>query len=372
VLRSPGKPLDASVRTSMEGRFRHDFGDIRVHADTPAAESAAAVSAEAYTVGRDLVFGHGRFAPSTPSGRRLLAHELAHAVQQSGRGDSSGPIEVVPDDHPSELEARRAEGDLEAGGALVSHDSRPKLQRATREPSAAPGPSDAGPIPAPVPTPTPAAGLAPVAPSFICGPDVTAPLTGALSALRSAWAGWNADQKDEACWALENAYCGPDAWDIVELHNNRWISAAYQPLGCATTGATPHCGESVQVGTDCHFAPGVNYVVFGAMCKLCDIWPSTMKLMIWGHKVHWSGMDPDYESSKRWAQAGYDGWPASATPAGDRNNCWPSCAAPPPSAFDFHWFPSHTTETVGSGCPPALLGHRAMRDNPPDIGTMPM
>ena len=115
------------------------------------------------------------------------------------------------------------------------------------------------------------------------------------------------------------------AWDIVQLHNNRWISAVYQPLGCATTGATPHCGESVQVGSDCHFAPGVNYVVFGAMCKLCDIWPSTMKLMIWGHKVHWSGMDPDYESSKRWAQAGYDGWPASATPAGDRNNCSPPC-----------------------------------------------
>jgi hypothetical protein len=120
VLRSPGEPLETGLRTSMEGRFRHDFGNVRVHADTLAAESAAAVNAEAYTVGQELVFARGRFAPSTPSGRRLLAHELAHAVQQSGTGDSSGPIEVVPDDHPSELAARRAEGNLEATGALVS------------------------------------------------------------------------------------------------------------------------------------------------------------------------------------------------------------------------------------------------------------
>jgi hypothetical protein len=188
-----------------------------------------------------------------------------------------------------------------------------------------------------------------------------------MSALRGAWAGWNADQQDDACWALKNLQCGPDAWDIVQLHNNRWISAAYQPLGCATTGATPHCGESIQVGSDCHFAPGVNYVVFGAMCNLCDIWPSTMKLMIWAHKVHWSGMDPDYESAKRWAQAGYDGWPASATPAGDRNNCSPSCPAASPPAFAFHWFPNHTTEGVGSRCPPALELHHSIRDNPPDF-----
>ena len=356
----------------MEGRFRHDFGDIRVHADTQAAESAAAVDAEAYTVGRDLVFGDGRFAPSTPTGRRLLAHELAHAVQQSGSDVGTGPIEVMPENHPSEAEAQRAAMSSETGASINIAGPTARLQRAIRGRESVPGPSDAGPIPAPAPTPTPTPPPAPAVPAFVCGPDVTAPLTGALSDLRSAWAGWNADQQDDACWALENLQCGPDAWDIVQLHNNRWISAVYQPLGCATTGATPHCGESIQVGSDCHFAPGVNYVVFGAMCKLCDIWPSTMKIMIWGHKVHWSGMDPDYESSKRWAQAGYDGWPASATPGGDRNNCSPSCTAPPPSAFDFHWFPSHTTETVGSDCPPALRGHRAMRDNPPDYSSMPL
>jgi hypothetical protein len=366
VLRSPGEPLEAGLRTSMEGRFRHDFGNVRVHADTLAAESAAAVNAEAYTVGQELVFGRGRFAPSTPSGRRLLAHELAHAVQQLGTGDSSGPIEVVPDDHPSELAARRAEGNLEATGALVSDDSRSRLQRATREPSAAP---DAGPVPGPAPTPTPAV---PVAPAFVCGPDVTAPLAGAMSALRSAWAGWTADQRDDARWALQNIACAPDAWDIVELHNNLWISRDYQPLGCATTGTTPHCGESVQVGGECHFAPGVNYVLFGAMCKLCDIWPATMNLMIYAHKVHWTGMDPDYDSAKRWARAGYEGWPASAAPVGDRNNCASSCPAAAPSAFDFHWFPNHETEGVGSDCRPALRGHHAMRDNPPDFGSMPM
>lgn len=353
----------------MEARFRHDFANIRVHADSRAAESAKAVEAEAYTVGRDVVFGRGRFTPSTQAGRRLLAHELAHAVQQSGNGSGSGPIEVAPDDHPGELEAQRVAMDTEAADRVGTHDSRARLQRATRERTSTPSPPDAGPIPAPAPAPTPATTPAPATvpapPAFFCGPDVTAALTGVLSALRAAWTGWSADQQDDACWALQNISCGGDAWDIVELHNNRWISAGYQPLGCATTGATPHCGESIQVGADCHFAPGVNYVVFGAMCRLCNIWPSTMKLMIYAHKVHWGGMDPDYESAKRWAQAGYDGWPASATPAGDRNNCSPSCPVPYGGVFDFHWYPNHATETVGSQCPPALVEHRAIRAAPP-------
>src|SRR5262249_31734196 len=83
VLNSPGQPLDADTRAFMEPRFEHDFSHVRVHTDAKAAESARAVDALAYTVGRDVVFGSGRFQPNTSVGQQLLAHELTHVLQQS-------------------------------------------------------------------------------------------------------------------------------------------------------------------------------------------------------------------------------------------------------------------------------------------------
>jgi len=82
VLSSPGQSLDAGTRAFMEPRFGHDFSGVRVHTDRRAAESARAVNALAYTVGRDVVFGTGQYAPGTSEGRGLLAHELTHVVQQ--------------------------------------------------------------------------------------------------------------------------------------------------------------------------------------------------------------------------------------------------------------------------------------------------
>ena len=83
VGRGGGTPLDPGTRTFMEARLGHDFGQVRVHADPAAARSAAGLSAMAYTVGSDVVFGAGRYAPDTPSGKKLLAHELTHVVQQT-------------------------------------------------------------------------------------------------------------------------------------------------------------------------------------------------------------------------------------------------------------------------------------------------
>jgi hypothetical protein len=83
VLRSSGQPLDPATRSFMEPRFGHDFSRIRVHDDDQAAQSARAVNARAYTVGPSVVFGAGEYAPGSEYGRRLLAHELAHVVQQS-------------------------------------------------------------------------------------------------------------------------------------------------------------------------------------------------------------------------------------------------------------------------------------------------
>jgi hypothetical protein len=83
VLNSPGQPLDQSLRDFFEPRFGHDFSQVRVHSDAKAAESARAVNALAYTVGQDVVFGLGQYAPAAGEGQNLLAHELAHVVQQS-------------------------------------------------------------------------------------------------------------------------------------------------------------------------------------------------------------------------------------------------------------------------------------------------
>ncbi len=82
VLSSPGQPLDAATRAYMEPRFGHDFSGVRVHVDAKAAESAQAVNALAYTVGKDVVFGAGYSSQGTVEGQKLLAHELAHTLQQ--------------------------------------------------------------------------------------------------------------------------------------------------------------------------------------------------------------------------------------------------------------------------------------------------
>jgi hypothetical protein len=89
VLSTPGRPLDSVLRHDMEQRFGYDFSHVRVHSGGAAEQSARDVDAQAYTVGHDIVFGTGRDAPRTDAGRRLLAHELTHVVQQSGTGRSA-------------------------------------------------------------------------------------------------------------------------------------------------------------------------------------------------------------------------------------------------------------------------------------------
>jgi hypothetical protein len=84
VLRSPGQPLEAATRTFMEPRFGRDFSQVRIHTDSKAAESARAVNARAYTVGRNIVFGFKEYSPSNEQGRRLIGHELTHVAQNAG------------------------------------------------------------------------------------------------------------------------------------------------------------------------------------------------------------------------------------------------------------------------------------------------
>ena len=108
ALRSPGQPLDRHSRAFFEPRFGSDLSQVRVHADARAAESAHAVTARAYTVGQRVVFGRGQYAPQTADGRRLLAHELAHTLQQRGGAATlrRGPDPSGPPPAPPGLESR--------------------------------------------------------------------------------------------------------------------------------------------------------------------------------------------------------------------------------------------------------------------------
>ncbi|MBE9581068.1 MAG: DUF4157 domain-containing protein [Proteobacteria bacterium] len=84
VLASSGTPLEPMLRQDMGQRFGHDFSRVRVHSGMAAEQSTREVNANAYTAGHNVVFGAGRFEPETHEGQRLIAHELAHVVQQSG------------------------------------------------------------------------------------------------------------------------------------------------------------------------------------------------------------------------------------------------------------------------------------------------
>jgi hypothetical protein len=86
TLASPGDQLEPALRHDQERLFGHDFSRVRVHTGASADQSARDVDAHAYTLGHNIVFGAGQFAPSTQWGRRLIAHELTHVVQQSNAG----------------------------------------------------------------------------------------------------------------------------------------------------------------------------------------------------------------------------------------------------------------------------------------------
>jgi hypothetical protein len=132
VLRSPGQPLDRGTREFMESRFGHDFGGVRAHTDTTAARSARAVDALAYTVGNDVVFAHGRYQPATSEGRRLVAHELAHVIQQgSVVQPSRSSLTISAEDSALERQAdHAADSALRSdGGPITFHGASSSLQR---------------------------------------------------------------------------------------------------------------------------------------------------------------------------------------------------------------------------------------------------
>lgn len=135
VLRSPGQPLDVATRAFMEPRFGWDFSKVRVHADERAAESAQAVQARAYTVGRDVVFGAGEFMPGTEAGQRLMGHELVHVVQQ---GSAVGLSRVQPRfGGPVSDSVQQARPTLHTEGRMLSRQPAPPRPLLTSKQAAA-------------------------------------------------------------------------------------------------------------------------------------------------------------------------------------------------------------------------------------------
>jgi hypothetical protein len=158
VLHSPGQPLDTATLGFFEPRFGQDFSSVRVHTDEKAAESARSVNALAYTVGRDVVFGQGQYAPDSHAGRKLLAHELTHTLQPSATGTTaSAKLEVTGVTDDAELEAEAVATAVVEGrsvsptkllGAQLAREVPPDAGKKTEAPPDAgaknEAPSDAG------------------------------------------------------------------------------------------------------------------------------------------------------------------------------------------------------------------------------------
>jgi hypothetical protein len=136
VLRSPGQPLDQATRAFMEPRFGHDLSGVRIHTHAAAAKSAKDINAHAYTSGHNIVFGSGKYTLASFSGRHLIAHELAHVIQQSRIGET---VQRSPDDRPAtdprwrqDEKAARYRGKLLADRILhhgkLSEDARTKIK----------------------------------------------------------------------------------------------------------------------------------------------------------------------------------------------------------------------------------------------------
>lgn len=128
VLGSSGQPLDSQLRATMESRFNHNFADVRVHRDARAGDSAKAVNADAYTVGRHIAFQPHLYAPETPAGQRLLAHELAHVAQQRD-ATPEGPLTLGDPHSAAEAEANRTADSVMRGARPAPHSTTPATLR---------------------------------------------------------------------------------------------------------------------------------------------------------------------------------------------------------------------------------------------------
>lgn len=397
-----GNFLAPDFRRSAEKELGTNLRGVEIRHDDAAALHAERHGALALTEGSKIHFARGMFQPDTSRGRRLIGHEITHAAQQRAHGvrikqakcppqvaglESDPPPLIYDTGTPNLLKVRRERptvgfaqrklnGFLKAYAAgkadcvptanvqkieelrsQLKHADRIEedcvfggnTTRATKMFQLCAGLDDDGKIgtdtwPAlrsfkatqpPGPTPTPKPKPKPKGP--VCGPDVTKAVEDTVSKTRSAFAGWAKAKREDHCDSLDSLRTGGIAWDVVDLHNRDWIYKGYRPT-CATKGATPPCGQTVQVGKGCSYGGSPNYVIFGVMFRLCfnhylgltnvdgvnRFSRNSMNFWISVYKPFSGNLVP----SKNWANAGFSGWPSAKTPAGDRMSCKPVCPSP--------------------------------------------
>jgi len=243
VLHSSGQPLDSKTRDFFEPRFGHDFSKVRVHTDTKAVESARAVNAIAYTVGRDVVFGAGRYSPQTNAGQKLIAHELVHSIQQADMKSKSTQNMLIQ--RATDFNFGNLPEDWEGG----FYGPRKKQKPYTGK--------------------------------YVCGPDVTTPVRNVLNRMETYFSGLTHDKKVAHCEALHSfkPWVSLGAWDINPLYCNNadWLDDLTLKGVCDIPGdgqtdcsePSNDCKHSVRDHGKCVLAGTLNYFTWGQMHRLC-------------------------------------------------------------------------------------------------------
>ncbi|WP_222928165.1 DUF4157 domain-containing protein [Luteimonas viscosa] len=126
VLSRPAEALPGPLNTDLARHYGRDFADVRIHADAEAGAAALAVGAEAFTVGHDIVFAPGAYRPASADGRRLVAHEAAHVMQQDAQAATTGPLRVDAQDSAAERDAARASSEFGAPGPRTPQTPTPR------------------------------------------------------------------------------------------------------------------------------------------------------------------------------------------------------------------------------------------------------
>lgn len=257
----PAQSMPQSVSARLGEAFGTDVSHVRIHADEGAAQAAAALSAHAYTIGQDVYFAAGRYAPTDASGFHLLAHEVAHTVQHRAGTAAARhfKLDVSTPGDTAEIEAERAADSAASGQPFQISGAAPAIHRDAAPPDTATPPQPAGaPLPAtapPVPATTPAGGTAPAA-------------TGAPApASDQVTASWSIDWKSKATkgavTSQNNVRTGKDAaYGSLKIDPEGarlmqvfpWVNAA--PQGAVPVGSMPHAkgkggmlSSSIQYGT---------------------------------------------------------------------------------------------------------------------------
>ena len=408
VLRLPGQPLDAETRTVMESRFGRDFSRVRVHTDMAAAETAVQLNAEAYTVGRHIVFAPGRYSPSVQDGRRLLAHELTHVLQQDGVADAAGAeIAVGPVDDAFEREAEHAaelvmaaDSDGRAANVvpMLTSTSTPNLQRkacgpkvddqvqavwkkieddfakledgeARRACSWLVDPIKSNPAPE---------GEEEAAPRNVSVPIKPLPFVRPITGSFSTNIGWNTNAFDTLplyyygarYWlvgkAVQDSGCCIPSISEAEAHDNDPAKMIANQEKCEDPGS---CCSTVQIGNKCWLSGTVNYGTYGIMVRACrnrfyiryrEIYYrakyAAKAYKSWGHRGSLGGAttkEANVDEPMSWFEATFANGPGG-TPdrAGNRPDCPLTCpltGAIQPN-WDYVWEPFKRRK---EGKPPA-------------------